>query len=296
MNDETRRLTAGLDSAERAALGDLDDVVETLASDSDAPEPGPIDHARLVATLEPYLPPPTSGATQDPERERQPFAAVSRVSGAVWTQTALLQAPFWWAGLLVLLLGLGATLLNGGGLLILIFVFLTPLLSAAGVAYAFRPETRTLWELERLTPVRPLELLYARLLVVLTFDGLLSLALLTMAWLQIPQLVLWRCLVAWLGPMLALTGIALSTTVQWGPTVGAIVPLGLWGTFVLVGWGRASARAGASATSVVRAEETVAWLLSQINASTAVPVVCLLAAVLGLLLLGQAGRWVTQER
>lgn len=295
MNDKTEQLTAGLNPAQREALGDLDDVVEALAREA-APELGPTDHARLLATLEPYLPIPTSAATKGPERERRPCAIVSRVWGAVWTQTALLHAPFWWAGVLVLVLGLGVTLLKGDGLLPLIFVFLTPVLSAAGVAYAFRPETRTLWELERLTPVHPLELLYARLLVVLAFDAFLSLMLLTMAWLQVPQLVLWRFLLAWLGPMLALTGLALYATVRWGATLGAVLPLGLWGAFVLVGWWRAVAQAEASPTRVVLAGEAVAWLLSQINTSTAVLVACLLAAAVGLLLLGQAGRWVMEER
>lgn len=295
MNDKSKRLTAGLDPAQREALGDLEDVVEALAGDGEAPEPSPTDHARLLATLEPYLPPSTPVPAKGSEAERQLSAIVSRAWSVVWTQTALLRAPFWWAGAL-LLLGLGGVLLKGNGLLPLIFVFLTPVLSAAGVAYAFRPETRTLWELERLTPVRPLELLYTRLLVVLTFDAFLSLVLLTMAWLQVPQLVLWRFLLAWLGPMLALTGLALYATVRWGPTAGAVLPMGIWGAFVLVGWWQAVAQAEASSARIVSAGEAVAWLLSQINTSTAVLAACLLAAALGLLLLGQAGRWVMEER
>ena len=296
MNNKSERLTAGLDPAQREALGNLEELVEVLASDGGAPDPGPTDHARLLTTLEPHLPPLAPALANGSKAERQLSTIVSRAWGAVEAQAALLRAPFWWAGALVLLLGLGAALLKGSGLLPLLFVFLTPVLAAAGVAYAFRPETRTLWELERLTPVRPLELLYTRLLIILAFDAFLSLVLLAMVWVQAPQLVLWRFLLAWLGPMLALTGLALYATVRWGPTPGAVLPLGLWGAFVLVGWWQAVAQAEASSARIVSAGETVTWLLSQINTSTTILVACLLATALGLLLLGQAGRWVMEER
>ncbi|MFW6135718.1 MAG: hypothetical protein ACOC7N_02725 [Chloroflexota bacterium] len=283
MNDKSERLTAGLDPAQREALGDLEELAEVLASDGGTPDPSPTDHARLLAALEPYLPPLTPAPANGSKSERPLSTIVSRAGSAMWAQAALLRAPFWWAGALVLLLGLGAALLKGSGLLPLLFVFLTPVLAAAGVAYAFRPETRTLWELERLTPVRPLELLYTRLLVVLAFDALLSLVLLAMVWVQVPQLVLWRFLLVWLGPMLALAGIALYATVRWGPTSGAVLPLGLWGAFVTLAWWQVMERA----TDV---QTAVNWVLAQLNTSAVLPVTCLLAAMLGLLMLWQAGQ------
>jgi len=232
-----------------------------------------------LAALEPHLPAPS------PVAERRGLRAWLNL---VSSQAALLQPPFWWAGGLVLLLGLIVALLEGDGLLSLTFVLLTPVLSAAGVAYAFRPETRTLWELERLTPINPLELLYARLTLVLAFDALLSLVLLGVIWVQVPQVVLWRLLLAWLGPMLGLTGVALYATVRWGPTLGAVLPLGLWGAFVLVGWWQAVERG-------VYLEGAVNWFLALINASSLFPAVALLAAALGLLLLWQSGRLVEES-
>jgi hypothetical protein len=281
MDDSVKRLTAGLDEEERESLGDLEDLTRLLAGYDLPPEadPGPQEHARLLAALEPHLPSPA------PVAERRGVRAWLNLVGS---QVALLQPPFWWAGGLVLLLGLIVALLEGDGLLALTFVLLTPVLSAAGVAYAFRPETRTLWELERLTPINPLALLYARLTLVLAFDALLSLALLGMIWLQVPQVVLWRLLLAWLGPMLGLAGVALYATVRWGPTVGAVLPLGLWGGFVLVGWWQAVERG-------VYLEGIMSWLLAQINVSSLFPVAALLAAALGLLLLWQSGRLVAES-
>jgi hypothetical protein len=274
MHDDVERLTEGLDEAQREELGDLAGLARSLAG-YDAPEPGSRDRARLLAALEPHLPAPVGA---QPRRARGWLSLIR-------SQAALLQPPFWWAGGVVLLLGLIVALLERDGLLALAFVLLTPVLAAAGVAYTFRPETRTLWELERLTPVNPLELLYARLALALAFDALLSLALLAVLWLQVPQLVLWRLLLAWLGPMLALAGVALYATVRWGPTPGAVLPLGLWGAFVLVGWWQAVERA-------MELGQAMSWLLATLNGSALLPGASLLAAALGLLLLWGAGRLV----
>ncbi|MFP4345974.1 MAG: hypothetical protein ACLFU8_14860 [Anaerolineales bacterium] len=281
VDDSVERLTAGLDEEELESLGDLEDLTRLLAGYDLPPEyePGPREHARLLAALEPHLPAPS------PVEERRGLRAWLNL---VDSQAALLQPPFWWAGGLVLVLGLIVALLEGDGLLSLTFVLLTPVLAAAGVAYAFRPETCTLWELERLTPINPLELLYARLTLVLAFNALLSLVLLGVIWLRVPQVMLWRLLLAWLGPMLALTGLALYATVRWGPTVGAVLPLGLWGAFVLVGWWRAVERG-------IYLEGALSWLLALINASSLFPAVALLAAALGLLLLWQSGRLVEES-
>lgn len=280
MNDKVGKLTTGLDETQQQALGDLDELAKLLTTYETPPEPNAEDHARLLATLEPYMPaqPPGEAAANQDLRAWMALA---------WSQAKLVQAPFWWAGGLVLLLGLVTALLDKGDLLTLMWIFLAPVLSVAGVAYAFRPETSTLRELERLTPVNPLVLLYARLLLVLAFDAAVSLILLVVVWLQVPQLVLWRLLLAWLGPMLALTGVALYATVRWSPTHGMVLPLGLWGTFVLAGWWQVVERADGM-------RDAAAWLLTQINASSAISIACVVAMALGLLLLWQSGQWATE--
>ncbi len=279
MNHRVERLTAGLDDEQRQSLGDLQELADLLASDEGGLEPGPRDHARLLAAIEPVLP---------PARAREPHRSPRAWLALAWSQAALLHAPLWWAGGLVLLLGLAAAAVEGGSSLALLFVLVTPVLAAGGVAYAFRPETRTLWELERLTPVGAAELLYARLMAVLAFDSLLSLTLLGMIWVGGPQLVLWRLLLVWLGPMLTLAGIGLYATLRWGPTSGAVLPLGLWGTFVLLAWWQAMEQA-------MEAQSAVAWLLAQINGSTMVVLTCVVSAALGLVLVWESGQLVRKK-
>jgi hypothetical protein len=277
MRDNAEQLTDGLDEAQRESVGDVSRLADLLAAYSVPSEPGSHADARLLAALDPYLPVPD-----------QPDRSMSTWLTLAWSQARLLQAPFWWAGGMMLALGLILTLVNGDGLSALIFIFLTPVLAAAGVAYAFRPETETLWELERLTPTDPLTLLYARITLVLIFDTLLSVILLGTVWLQTPQLTLWRLLLTWLGPMLALAGLALYVTVRWGPTTGVVLALGFWGALILVGWWQAVDR-------VADSQAVASWLLAQIGGSSTVLTLCLAAAGVGVLLLWQSGQWVKER-
>lgn len=277
MRDPVDRLTDGLDEAQRLVLGDLSVLAHFLETDS-IPELGPAEQARLLAALDPYL--PASAAPHPPG-----LGDWLRLARG---QLALFESSFWLAGLLVLFLGLSLTVIDGRELLPLAFVLLAPLLAAAGVAYAFRPETRTLGELERLTATSAVELLYARLALVLAFNLTISLLLLLLIWLEGPQVALWRLALAWLGPMLALAGLALYATLRWGSLVGTILPLGVWGGLVLLGWREAVVRATESLSPVV-------WLLLEINYSNPLLSGSILACLVGLGLLALAGRIVTSE-
>lgn len=279
MKDVIDRLTDGLDETHRQALGDLSALAYLLESDV-MPDPGQEDVARLLEALNPYLPVPNA------PRPRPPSIWLHLIR----SQFVLFESSFWLSGALVLLLGLFITTIDGQELLPLAFVLLSPLLSAAGVAYAFRPETRTLGELERLTATTTAELLYARLALVLAFNLLIALLLLFLIWLEGPQVLLWRLVLAWLGPMLALTGLALFTTVRWGSLVSSLLPFGLWGSMVLLGWREALLHhiaSGMTATS---------WLLIEISRSTPVLIGSMLACLAGIGLLILSGRAASSER
>jgi hypothetical protein len=278
MNNIVDQLTDELDEAQRQELGDLSALAHFLETDA-LPDPGPEEHARLLAALEPYL---TVSTIPQPRRLGN-WLRLAR------GQLVLFESSFWLSGALVLLLGLFLTIIEGRELLPLAFVLLAPLLAATGVAYAFRPETRSLGELERLTATGVVELLYVRLALVLAFNLLISLLLLLLIWLEGPQVVLWRLALVWLGPMLALAGLALYTTVRWGSLVGAILPLALWGGLALLGWREALLRAAEGMTPA-------AWLLLGINHSNTALISSILACLVGLGLLGLAGRTVSEER
>ena len=272
------KLMDGLNEHQRQALGDLAPLARFLDSGA-LPDPGPEEHARLTASLEPYLPVATAP-------QPHPLGNWLRL---LRSQIVLFESSLWLSGALVLLIGLFMTVLDGQELLPLAFVLLAPLLAAASIAYAFRPETRTFGELERLTATSPAELLYARLALVLAFNLLITLLLLLLIWLEGPQVLLWRLALAWLGPMLLLAGLALYTTIRWGALAGAVLPLGVWGSLVLLGWREALYHLAGGMT-------LSAWLFGQINRSTPVLVGCILASLAGIGLLILAVRAVTSER
>lgn len=220
-------------------------------------------------------------------------AEVSNLLHLARAQTSLLEAPFWWSSLLLLLLGVGVGYASGGAAgVIVLFVVFAPLLAAGGVAYLFRPATRGLWDLERISPVQPLELLYARLTLILAFNVGLALVLLPFAWNQAP---IWRLLLAWLGPMIGLTGLALYLSVRWHTLAGTLVPLSLWCAMVMLGWQRGvmfMPLLTADPAQPYSTETPFVRILDILWHSNAVLIGAILALAVGLTLYWQAGQWV----
>jgi hypothetical protein len=297
-------LAAELSPEQQSDLGDLSGVQESLARYV-VPRPSPEETGALLARLRPLVAARAAGAdaraaqvhttvrtpapAPEPDfLEDAPLPAAQRgVRG--WldlarSQTSLLESSFWWASGLVFTVGLLAGLTQAGRPYSLILAFLSPVLAAAGVAYAFRPSLRSLGEMERACPINPLELVYARLGLVLAFNLVLSLALLTMLAATEPGLVLWRLVAAWLGPMLALAGVALYTTVRWGAVAGAASPLTLWAALLLGLW-QAAGRETPDLPNLLQER-----LVPVIGHSNAMLAASLAALALGLLLLRHAGR------
>lgn len=299
MSTRNERLTEGLEDNQKEKLGDLS-ILASLLDEYATSEPTPEQTSRLLARLEgcletdegidsqkagslpvggslhlPHLPGMSGGSPSRLQTIHEGFRKWTRLA---WAQTLLFEKSFWWACGIVLVLGLGLVWLSGDQLPALIFLALAPLLAAAGVAYAFRPETQTLWELEKISPISSVELLYARLGLVLAINTVISLVLLGVVWGQGLQIVLWRMLLAWLGPMLALSGIALYSSVRWGSLVGLTVPLGLWGVINFLGWQQAVER-------FTETQLAATWLLEQLNQSNWLVVIFLLALAIGLVML-----------
>ena len=271
-------LTEGLDPAQQTELGDLSRLEARLRT-LQVSDPTPEEHAALVTRLTATL----AAAEPLPERSLQP---------ALWLQIAraqirLLGMPFWMASGFILVLGVSLGLVGDGSLLAILFVLCAPVLAAVGVAYVFRPETRSLRELEDISPIGSLELLYVRLGVILAFNILLCLAILAAIALHAPQsVVVWRLLLAWLGPMLALTGTALYASLRLGSPAGVAVPLGLWGLLMFLGW-----RMAAFQREALPGE----WLLAQISHSDLILLGSLVALLAGLVLVQQASQYLRQE-
>jgi hypothetical protein len=197
-------------------------------------------------------------------------------------QIELLEPPFWWSSLLLSALGLCLALGYGSTAAILCLVLLSPLIASAGVAYLFRPATHTLWELERLSPVQPFELLYARLALILLMNIALAIALLLVVWSHNTQMILWRLLLIWFGPMIGMSGIALFCSVRWNTIAGVIAPIAVWVGLIVVGW----------RDTILSTTPTTAALVSQIDTSNVLLLSASMVLILGLWLFYESGRWV----
>ncbi len=270
-----------LSPEQHETLGDVQPLMQRLAQ-YEVPEP---DSAVLLASLTPFL-----KKQQDTEMlpvYEPPHRGFYDWLRLAWAQTALLEAPFWWSSLLITLLGVLLGIGFGGTAAIICLMLVSPLIAVTGVAYLFRPATRTLWELQQLSQVQPLEFLYARLALILSLNLTLAAALLFVAWTQGLQIVLWRLVFIWFGPMIGLTGIALYASVRWNTLAGVITPIVTWGVFVFAGWREI-------VLNTVFVLPNAATFITFLGMSNTLFLLAIAALVMGLLLLYEAGRWVTR--
>ncbi len=202
---------------------------------------------------------------------------------------SLLEAPFWWSSALVTLMGIVLSVGVGGAEATLCLVVLSPLIAITGVAYLFRPATRSLWEFEQLSQIQPLEFLYTRLALILALTGMIATILLLVIWTEGVQIVLWRLLLIWFGPMMGVVGIALFCAVRWNHFAGVIAPMLLWGLLILVGW-----RDTVLATDINFPNAST--IIAHLNLSNTIPLLAVTALMAGVFLIYESGRSLTQWR
>jgi hypothetical protein len=214
-------LWEGLDADQQAELGDLHEL-EAQFNSYDIPEP---DSAALLKRLKPMIAQPV------PQRQ----IGIHYWLWLARSQLSLVDRNFWWSSTLLVVLGVILCAASNGAAAIL-YALLSPMLAVGGVAYIFRPTARSLREMEMLSAVRPLEMLYARLVLLFAYNGLLILLFLLVAWSQGMQIVIGRLLLIWFGPMIGLTGLALYSTIRWNTLTGIIAPLIVWAGLIFLGW------------------------------------------------------------
>ncbi|MCC6805721.1 MAG: hypothetical protein IT319_22760 [Anaerolineae bacterium] len=264
---------------QRAELGDLPPLYKRLDA-YDIPEP---DHDRLLAALKPVL-------AQHRETAQPHVRAPERLGWRewlrlAWAQIELLEAPFWGASVLLTLIGLVLGMSYGSATTTLCLFFLSPLIAVGGVAYIFRPATRTLWELERLSRYQPFELLYARVAIILLLNVATAIILLLVVWSQGAQIVLWRLLLIWLGPMIGLMGLALFCSLRWSVLAGMLAPMSAWSLLIVLGW-----------REIVLHTFDAERLVTLIGGSNLLLAVAVTALVGGLALVVESGRQVERWR
>ncbi len=271
---------------------DLDDSAAQWAGLADALQnydmpPAP-DTQALIARLTPLV----KARQSTRQRARLTTTWHTRWLTLIRTQGMIFESSFWIASLLVLGIGVVVGLYSDVGTLPTLFTCFAPLLGAAGVTYAFRPATEGLRELERISPIRPLELLYSRMIPILICDGIITLVLLTLVSTRTPDITLWRLLLAWIGPLLGLTALALYSAIRWGNIAGVAVPLVLWVAFVLFGWQQAARRSAGTFDLT----EGARWWWMQANNSNWVLVGSGLLLIGGLILSWETQRLFAQAK
>jgi len=199
------------------------------------PEPAPAETDRLVADLAALVPVPESSLAAELERALALHSGwLARALAAIRPQVRMLERPFWLAS--AALVAAGLPLLSGGvsshlGLDLTYGAFLllvAPVLSAMGVAYAFRGAGAGIAELELTCALTPAQLVLGRLFWVTAYDALLlgGASLLSAA--AEPSVRLGWLVLGWLLPLLLLSLTVLALSLYVPPWVGGSAALALW--------------------------------------------------------------------
>ena len=127
----------------------------------------------------------------------------------------------------------GMVLTGAPPLLALPLLALVPALAALTVAFLYGPQVDPAYEMIAVTPTPPVTLLLARLVLVLGIVG--GLAMLgSLGAAIVDRAPLAVLVMAWLGPMLALSALATVLAVVWQPLPAAGTAMALWGLVVVL--------------------------------------------------------------
>ncbi len=216
-----------------AEIADLLPAMRRLA-EWPAPQPSPADTQRLLANLTRELP-GYSPVRQAIREHRQHYGnGLLGLLAAARTQVSLFGPAFWLVSALVTLLGTLAvmsigtlpaqeTLLRASG----------PLLAYLGTIVAFRGMQGRVLELEMVCLPSLMQLTIARLVIVLSYDLGLGLALSLALWARGTGQV-WTLLLSWFMPMLLVIGGALLLSLRLPIQTAASVAYGIWLTILAI--------------------------------------------------------------
>ncbi len=219
----THKLTDGLDPQQQAELGDIDSL-QNLLEQYHTPS---IETTSLLASLITQMPPVVIIPTQ--QRGLHFWFRLAQ------SQISFIKNGIAWLSAILFMLGIGIILSRGSDIAA-IYTLISPMIAVSVTAIVFRSDTQSLREFELLSAVQPLELLYSRLLLILIYNSTLAIFLIALGWVQGTELILWRLIILWIGPMIGLTGIALYSTLRWNTLVGIFIPMILWAGFISLQW------------------------------------------------------------
>jgi len=212
---------------------DLLPAVHRLA-EWQAPQPEPADTRRLLARLVTELPAPSSVRQAIRVYQQRRRTRVTFLLATARAQVSLFGPAFWLVSALITLLGIWVVLSKELPDQELVLRASGPLLAYLGTTIAFRGSGRKVLELELVCLPSPLQLVMARLVIVLGYDIGLSLALSLLLWLGGAGQVLALTL-SWLMPLFLITGLALLLSLRLSTQAAASLAYGSWLAFLAIG-------------------------------------------------------------
>jgi hypothetical protein len=187
-----------------------------LLSDWPRRQIGPADVHRLMAALAPLAPAPSAVRQALRARSaahRASFGWLLDLLESARTQVSVLRASFWLVSAAITLLGAYIELSPVAGNSAFFLQVLGPLLAFLGISSAFRGAGLRTLEYELACPPSPLQLVVARLVVVLGYDVALGLCLAAGLWLYGGASFL-AVTLHWLMPLLLVAGLALTLSLR----------------------------------------------------------------------------------
>jgi hypothetical protein len=210
-------------------------VVRRMAAWSD-PRITPADQVRLLAVLGAALP-QRSPIRQEIREHLARRSQLARLLATVHSQVSVLRLSFWVLSGVLAVLGIIIVLAPAqNGLSLLWLRALAPLLAYLSVASVFRSAGLRTLEWELACPPSALQLIIARLVIVLGYDIALGMLLSLVSWSQGQGSFLVVTL-HWLVPLLLVSGLALALSLRLSVPVAIGVPYGAWLALLIVGAG-----------------------------------------------------------
>jgi len=200
-------------------------------SEWQAPQPEPADTRRLLARLTNEL--PALSPVRQAIREHRQRTRVAFLLATARAQVSLFGLAFWLVSALVTLVGAVVVLSNVLPNQEVVLRASGPLLAYLGTIVAFRGRGARTLELELVCLPSPLQLVLARLVVVLGYDIALSLALSLLLWAGGAGQVLALTL-SWLMPLLLVAGLALLLSLRFSVQAAAALAYGSWLAFLAI--------------------------------------------------------------
>jgi len=221
--DKLHRLLAE-DLPDEADNEDMLLTFMTQLHDLPAPQPTQQCTNDLIALLHAELPPKKAASRRNPLQ-------FTRIRLLLHSQIRVVQQEIWLASVLLMLLGTLVTPIayNSNTLFITPLAIIAPIIAAISVSLLYDEDMAHIRDLESATGTSTATLLFARLLLIFSFDLLLATIGSVVVSIIQPELSLLPLILTWLVPMTFLSALAFLTSVASANGLsGGILSLSLW--------------------------------------------------------------------